>query len=260
MLDTFATGIIDLRFHNGNSAKALSLSPHNTSLQALDRMELTTPQPALVIIGGASLMTPESLDQLQTLFDQVFAPLAQELGLAVLDGGTDAGVIQMMGQARRQVQGSFPLIGVVPKAKIYLPDEPSPTPDESRYPLEPNHTNFFLVPGESFGSESPWLAEFAAQMAANRPSLTILINGGNIAFTDLQENLATGRPTVVLSGSGRLADKIAAAIGGDEMTVEPHILELIRHYQPSGKLEVVDMSMPVEQMRDRLQRYFTPTP
>lgn len=257
MLDTFATGIIDLRFHNGNSAKALSLSPHNTSQQALNLMGLAAPQPTLVIIGGASLMTPESLEQLQTIFNQVFAPLAQDLGLTVLDGGTDAGVIQMMGRARQQVGGNFPLIGVAPETKTRPPGSPD---DESRYALEPHHTHFFLVPGEKFGSESPWLAEFAAHIATDRPSLTVLINGGKIAFTDLQENLAIGRPTVVLSGSGRLADSIAAAMGGDSMAAEPDVLALIHHYQPGGKLSLLDMSTPMGEMRDRLQQYFTPTP
>jgi hypothetical protein len=260
MLDTSATGIIDLRFHNGNSAKALSLSSHNTSQQALNLMGLTAPQPALVIIGGASLMTTESLEQLQTIFNQVFAPLAQDLGLTVLDGGTDAGVIQMMGRARQQVKGNFPLIGVAPEIKTRLPgDQSLPPDDESRYALEPHHTHFFLVPGKKFGSESPWLAEFAAHIATGRPSLTILINGGDIAFTDLQENLALGRPTVVLSGSGRLADSIAAAIGGDSTAATPEVLALIHHYQPSGKLTLLEMSTPADEMRDRLQQYFTPT-
>jgi hypothetical protein len=257
---TFATGIMDVQFRNGNSAQALSLAPDNTSVQALELMGLGAPQPALVIIGGASLMSPESLERLQTVFDQVFAPLAQDLGLTVLDGGSDAGVIHMMGKARQHVGGGFPLIGVVPQGKVRLPSNPPPATDDSRHDLEPNHTNFFLIPGDKWGSESPWLAEFASQISANHPSLTVLINGGKVALTDLKENLATGRPAMVLSGSGRLADTIAAAMMGSQAEVESQVLEVVQHYQPSGKLDLIDMSLPTKQMRDRLQQYFSPTP
>lgn len=259
MLNTFASGIIDVHFHNGNGAQALALAPHNTSEQALELMGLAVPRPALVVIGGASLMSPESLERLQAVFDQVFAPLAQDLGLTVLDGGTDAGVIHMMGKARRHMGGDFPLIGVVPEGKTRLPNDRPITPDDNRHTLEPNHTNFFLIPGNTWGSESPWLAEFASYISADQPSLTILINGGKVALIDLTENLSTGRPTVVLSGSGRLADDVAAAMTSPQNEVEPPILELVQRYQPSGKLDLIDISLPMDQMRDRIQHYFTAT-
>ncbi|MGB3199258.1 MAG: hypothetical protein WBA99_00050 [Nodosilinea sp.] len=255
MLHPFTPEISDVHFHNGNSAQALSLLPHTTSQQALDGMGLPTGQPVLVIIGGASLMSAESLERLQTVFDQVFAPLAQSLGLTVLDGGTDAGVIHMMGQARHTIGGTFRLIGVVPQGKARLPSD-RPAAD-SRHDLEPNHTNFFLIPGDSWGSESPWLAELASDIATDHPALTLLINGGQVALTDLSENLATGRPAIVLSGSGRLADTIAAAITAAPPETDPAILDLIQRYQPSGKLTVIDLALPVDQMRDRLQNYFT---
>lgn len=256
MPNVFATGIIDLYFQNGNHAQALSLSTGNTSLNALNAMGLAVPQPTLVIVGGASLMSSESLEQLQTVFDQVFAPLAQALNLTVLDGGTDAGVIRMMGNARQTIGGSFRLIGVVPQGKVRLPGDGSPK-DDSHHDLEPNHTDFFLIPGDEWGIESPWLAEFASRIAIGYPSLTILINGGKITLTDLIENLAIDRPVVVLRGSGRLADTVAGVLTDAPTEVDPEILELVQRYQSSGKLDLIDMAMPAAQMRDRLQQYFT---
>lgn len=257
MLRPFVPKISDIHFHNGNSAQVLSLSNHTTSLEALGYMGLPMAQPTLVIIGGASLMSAESMERLQTVFDQVFAPLAQSLGLTVLDGGTDTGVIRMMGQARHTIGGNFSLIGVVPQGKARLPGDRHH--DDSRHDLEPHHTNFFLIPGDDWGSESPWLAELASEISVDRPALTILVNGGQIALIDLKENLATGRPAIVLSGSGRLADSIAAATAALPPETDPAILELIQHYQPNGKLEIIDLSLPVEQMRDRLQQYFSST-
>ncbi|MGF1569066.1 MAG: hypothetical protein ACFCVD_13520 [Nodosilinea sp.] len=259
MLDTFATGVIDLTFINGRSAQAVSLSAQHTSDQALALMGLLEPQPTLVIIGGASLMSPDSLERLQTVFDQVLAPLAQELHLAVLDGGTDAGVIHMMGKARGRVGGDFPLIGVVPQGKAQLPNDD--VEDNSRHALEPNHTNFFLIPGDDWGSESPWLAELASQLSNGQPTLTILINGGKVAFTDLQANLAMGRPAVVLGGSGRLADIIAAAAGSTpHPETSPDVIDVLHTYQPSGQLTVLNLAMPLGQLRDRIKPYFDPAP
>ncbi|PZV03631.1 MAG: hypothetical protein DCF32_13520 [Leptolyngbya sp.] len=257
MLRPFIPEMSNVSFQNGNSAQVLSLPNHTTSLEALDCMGVPMPRPTLVIIGGASLMSDESVERLQTVFNQVFAPLAQSLGLTVLDGGTDTGVIHMMGQARHAIGGSFPLLGVVPQGKARLPSDRHH--DDSRHDLEPNHTNFFLIPGDEWGSESPWLAELASQISVDRPALTVLVNGGQIALIDLKENLATGRPAIVLSGSGRLADSIAAATATSPPETDPVILELIQHYQPNGKLEIIDLSLPVDQMRDRLQQYFSST-
>ncbi|MBD1916411.1 hypothetical protein H6F55_22225 [Phormidium sp. FACHB-322] len=141
----------------------------------------------------------------------------------------------------------------MPQGKARLPSDRHD--DDSLHDLEPNHTHFFLIPGDEWGSESPWLAEFASQISVGCPALTILVNGGQIALVDLKENLATGRPAIVLSGSGRLADSIATPLP----ETDPAILELIQHYQPNGKLEIVDLSLPVDQMRDRLQQYFSST-
>ncbi|MBD1916410.1 hypothetical protein H6F55_22220 [Phormidium sp. FACHB-322] len=118
MLRPFVPEISDVQFPNGNSAQVLSLSDQTTSLQALDCMELPIAQPTLVIIGGTSLMSAESIERLQTVFDQVFARLAQSLGLTVLDGGTDSGPIHLMGQARRTMGGKFPLLGWCPRVRL----------------------------------------------------------------------------------------------------------------------------------------------
>jgi len=202
-------------------------------------------------------MSNDSLQRLQTIFNQVLAPLAQALSLTVLDGGTDSGVIKMMGQARHAVAGEFPLIGVVPQGKAQLPGPYHLNDDNSRHQLEPNHTRFFLIPGADWGSESIWLAEFATLIATGQRSLTILINGGKVALTDLIANLSTGRPALVIAGSGRLADTIAAVMAGTPPAdVDPQVLELVGTYQPQGKLVALDLATPLPQVYDQIQQYF----
>ena len=71
-----------------------------------------------------------------------------------------------------------------------------------------------LVPGSSWGDEAPWIARVASTIARGRPSVTVLLNGGDIAWTDAEESVADGRPVLAVAGSGRTADELAAAAAG----------------------------------------------
>ena len=192
---------------------------------ALSAIGLIANRPVLVVIGGASLISDEDLLRLQRLFSEVLAPLAQELDLIVADGGTDAGVMRLMGQGREEISGTFPLVGVSPVGLVKLPD--AETSSTELTDLEPHHTHFFLVPGDQWGDESRWLAEIASQMAGDYSSLTILINGGSIALVDAMENLRVHRPLLVIEGSGRLADEIAEAVNYPDQERRPEITELM---------------------------------
>ena len=45
--------------------------------------------------------------------------------------------------------------------------------------------------------------------ADGQPSVTLLVNGGEIAYQDIELSLEAGRPAIVISGTGRTADDIA---------------------------------------------------
>ena len=79
---------------------------------------------------------------------------------------------------------------------------------EDKVPLDPNHTHFVLVPGSKWGDESPWIAKLATVLSGGNPSLTILVNGGEISRLDVENSLVTDRPVLALKGSGRLADEL----------------------------------------------------
>lgn len=248
---------IECRFPEGQTARVLSITKDVSCNDALKMLQLEPPLSNLVIIGGASKMTAESLQRLSNVFEEVLAPLAERLRLAVLDGGTDAGVIQMMGQARHAVGGSFRLLGVAPSSKVKLPQLPNSGMSDTGKDLEPNHTDFCLVPGEAWGSESPWLAGLASTLAGNLPSLTVLINGGQIALVDLKANLATGRPAIVLSGSGRLADAIATATDPADKDVDPAVIQVVEDYYPA-KLSLFDLSSPLSDLTNRIENLLLP--
>ncbi|MEM6839390.1 MAG: hypothetical protein AAF609_21420 [Cyanobacteria bacterium P01_C01_bin.120] len=256
MSEAFANKIADLDFALGTQARVMWVSPYLTKLETLQEFGFQEAQSTLVIIGGANFMEPDIKAKLQPFFDQVLAPLAQELGITVLDGGTDAGVISMMGQARARLGGDFRLIGVVPRGKAKVPGEEPPDPQISTHSLEPHHTHFFLIPGNSWGTETPWLTDLATLLAEHQPSLTVLINGGETSLKDLKANLEADRLAVVVAGSGRLADRIAVAMADPQADVDPEIAALVASYHPQGKLISIDISTSLFEVFEQLKQYF----
>ena len=186
-------------------------------------------RPVLVVVGGASGMPAESPD-LSALFDNVLAPLAERAGATVVDGGTDEGVMRLMGAARAAGSHTFPLVGVVVEELAAYGD---PVTDDA-VALERNHTHFVLVPGAEWGDESPWVARVASVLAAGRGSATVLVNGGETAWLDVEHSIEAGRAVVVISGSGRTADTIAAAVDGDPIA-DPRARKLVE----SGRMHTV---------------------
>jgi hypothetical protein len=80
---------------------------------------------------------------------------------------------------------------------------------KERWPLSTGYSNFILAPGSHYGEDSPWIADAAAWLSQGNRSVTILANGGSVSQIDVTLSLESGRPIVVLAGTGRLADNIA---------------------------------------------------
>jgi hypothetical protein len=137
--------------------------------------------------------------------------VAEQNAAVVIDGGTDAGVMALMGQARAKLGGTFPLLGVAASGTIDL-DLTLGRSTESGYqaPLEPHHSHFLLVPGDNWGDEALWISDVATALADPARCVTVLVNGGPIARDDVRHSLDAKRPVLVVAGTGRLADELAA--------------------------------------------------
>lgn len=177
-------------------------------LRALD---IGVRRPVLVSVGGAGGMTPEHLAVTAEILERII-PALDRWQAAVVDGGTDSGIMRVMGQSRAAAGAHFPLVGVAAEGTVILPGR---APASGAAPLESSHTHVVLVPGDAWGDESPWLSRVATAIADGRPSLTLVINGGQITYDDIDHSLQAGRPVVVVSGTGRTADAIAASARGD---------------------------------------------
>ena len=192
-----------LEFGDGHAAQVAQPRQFGDVAAAVAGLGLRGQRPVLVVVGGAAGLDEASKERLFSLFSQAL----------VADGGTNSGVMQLLGRARAEAGASFPLVGVAVENKVILPEDDTEPAD--RAPLEANHSHFVLVPGSSWGDESPWLAWVATEIAGNAPSATVLINGGEIAFQDVAHSLDADRPVLAIAGTGRTADRIAAAVNDD---------------------------------------------
>jgi len=178
---------------------------------ALRALNIRHARPVLVVVGGAGGMTPDQMAPLAGIIEHVLLTLARWDG-AIVDGGTDSGIMKILGQARHSAAASLSLIGVAAEGTIVFPGKPEP-PDAAS--LERHHSHVILVPGSTWGDESPWLSRVATAIADGQPSLTLVVNGGQITYDDIDHSLNAGRPVIILAGTGRTADAIAAAADGD---------------------------------------------
>lgn len=179
----------------------------------LARLGLPAPRPTLVLIGGADGLDPAVAPLLAVLFRHTVAPLCARLGALLIDGGTDAGVMALMGRARAASGAAFPLLGVAAAGTVRLPGAAADAAS-GRAALEPHHSHFLLVPGTEWGDESPWIDATAQAACGDAGTLALVAGGGRITALDAALGIAAGRPTLALAGSGGTADRLAGEAAG----------------------------------------------
>lgn len=238
-----------LSFSSGLTAQAIYVESQAELPAALNQIDLPRARPTLVLVGGAGYMSQEDYDRLQVLFTESLAPLAQELGMTVIDGGTDTGLMQLMGRARAAIRATFPLVGVAPIRKVKVPDFPA----AGEMSLEPHHSHFVFVPGAKWGDESPWIATLASVISGKRPSITVLMNGGNASLIDVRHSIAQNRPVVVIAGTGRLADEIATAMRQPDIQVREALTPVLGC---PDRLALFDLSRSASQLKANLQNFY----
>ena len=181
---------------------------------------------------------------LSSLFAVVGETMAQWDGL-VIDGGTQSGVMQLMGEALAHADQPTPHIGVVP-----IHAEAGPHGAQAEDILEPHHSNFVLVDSDKWGGEVEMMYRLADYLSANIPSIAILINGGDVSLLEVEKNIQQGREIIVIAGSGRLADTIAEAIHHPERSAPERIKAIIRN----GRLTLFDIMAPPEELAQILRQ------
>lgn len=186
---------------------------------------------SVLLVGGAGFADcpPDVLAEIRT-FLETLARVCQAAGAAVVDGGTDAGVMRWFAEARTAIGGTFPLIGVAPAGAFRR----STRTGGSIAPAE-GHSMVLTVPGERFGDEQDRLFEVVDRLGDSAP--TVVVNGGQLSLEEAHRRLDGGFVVVAAAGSGRAADELA---GDDGL-------------RGSGRLRVITLSIAEPELASILE-------
>jgi hypothetical protein len=237
-----------ITFENGNRAVVIT-APRDADAKAiLDALEIASPRAVILLFGGAAGLDDSRRAHLATLFADGVTPVAAELGGLIIDGGTQSGVMAMMGEAVAQCPGTSQLLGIAPKGKITHPEITEASAVTDGAPLEPNHSHFVLVESNEWGDETGKMLELAGTL--NAPIVAILVNGGAIAADEALQSVRIGWQLLVFEGSGRFADELSAAVRDGQSAKSVEVSEIAR----SGRVALFHVDDAAQRLRDELRR------
>jgi hypothetical protein len=219
--------------------------------------EVRTQADAFVFLsGGASKMREEHQKQLMAMFEALTPVAKGGRRIAVGDGGTEAGIMEAAGHARRASGNAFPLIGVAPAREI---------PPRGQTPIDPNHSHIVAVDNpaapakDSWGSETDTMYWLFAKLAEGRPSVAIVANGGGITLNEVEANVRAGRRIILIEGSGRAADALVSLLRKTQVS-DADVVSLRERAQKAALtrrpalFEIVPLQAGATGLRDAITR------
>ena len=237
-----------ITFDNGNHAVIVTAGRDTDAQTILKSLDIAQPHALIMVFGGAKGLDDSRKARLAELFTDAIAPAAVDVGALVIDGGTQSGVMAMMGEALARDGRGCELLGIAPAGKVTYPGVPSHANIGDCTPLEPNHSHFVLVESDEWGGETDMMFKLAG--ALNVPVATTLINGGSIAGSEALQSVRNGWQLLVVEGSGRFADELSAAVRNGQVTKSVEVSEIAR----SGRITLFPVSGPAEKLRSELRR------
>jgi hypothetical protein len=223
----------EVTFPNGNCAHLVQASPLTPAARVLQMLHLERPAALIMVFGAAASLEPNVELRLEQLFSRGIARAAIDKRAAIVDGGTQSGVMALMGKGVADRGRQTVLLGVAPAGKVTYPDSDNANSSEDHAPLDRNHSHFVLVRGNEWGDETEMMFRLAKSLAekddwpsavddtraeeyGNRastkiPVVTILAGGrlDGIAKKEALNSVRHGWPLILIEGSGELPDEIS---------------------------------------------------
>jgi hypothetical protein len=237
-----------ITFANGNRAVVITASRDVSAKAILEALEIASPRAVILLFGGAAGLDDSRKARLTTLFADGVTSAAAELGALIIDGGTQSGVMAMMGEAVARSPKKCQLLGIAPKGRIAHPEIAGASAVSDGTPLEPNHSHFVLVESNEWGGETGKM--FDLVRAFDAPVAAILINGGAIAADEALQSVRNGWQLLVVEGSGRFADELSAAVRDGRSAKSAEVSEIAR----SGRVALFHVDDTAKNFRDELRR------
>ena len=237
-----------ITFDNGNHAVVVTAGRDTDAQTILKSLGIAQPHALIMVFGGAKGLDDSRKARLAELFTTLSRQRLLKSGALVIDGGTQSGVMAMMGEALARDGRESQLLGIAPAGKVTYPGGPSDANIGDGTPLEPNHSHFVLVESDEWGGETGMMFKLAE--ALNVPVVTMLINGGPIAENEALRSVRNGWPLLVVEGSGRFADELSAAARNARLNTSATIQEITR----SGRVKLFSIDKPALGLKSYLQQ------
>ncbi|MDZ4767381.1 MAG: hypothetical protein SGI73_22810 [Chloroflexota bacterium] len=205
-----------ITYASGRTLRAVRAQPDAPPEPVIDALGLSVPRPVMFLMSGAGKMDSEASQVTRASIEDGLARFAEARLVNVLDGGTTTGGMALIGLARFRRGYRFPLIGVAPESVVAYPGYDNPARQAD---IDAFHSHIVLTAGAQFGAESDLLLGLARAISGYgaQPALGVVVNGGAIVKHEVYR-CATGATLdgarlslLVLEGSGRFADELAAA-------------------------------------------------
>jgi len=213
---------------DGKSVPGLLVSQNTSAADLVKAIALPGLQSVILLFGGADQLDDSLSAPLESLLTNGLLAAAVNSGAVIIDGGTKAGVMQLMGKVLARQEQPVPLIGVAPEAQVNYDG----TSAAGKTDLAPGHDHFVLVKGgQEWGSETSTIFKIAQEVLAG-PAwrlAAVLIGGGTVSASEILTTVRNRMPVFVISGSGGFADKLAAAkADATKAAADPVIAEILK--------------------------------
>jgi len=206
--------------------------------ELVSTLKLPKADGVMLLVGGAGFASSNVLERMSGFFNAL-AEVLVRLNITVIDGGTDAGVMALMGRALLEKGRHAPHIGILPaKAQV---DESGLLAEEIP---EPHHSHLVFVDSDQWGGETAMMNSLFRFISSNVPALVVLVNGGQIALKEIELCVREAYDIAVVRGSGRLADEIA----NEMQHPNPNARSVIKNIAKKGKLALISLSASVEEI------------
>jgi hypothetical protein len=198
-------------FGSGRRAAVVRAGADTEPADLLTQLELKPGQPVVVVAGGAKTLTGDALELVAGVVGPGIAQATAVAGAAVVDGGTAAGVMEIVGEAMGQRRDEdIVLLGVAPGGCVSFPGSPADVGDDGAA-LEPNHSHFVLADTDQWGGETALLVDLSEALAQGSPIAMVVAGGGEVTRKEILEAVRRRWPVFVVAGSGGTADALARA-------------------------------------------------
>lgn len=213
-----------ITFENNQTAQAILTSGNADAAEVTKALQLKGRHTVFLLLGGADGLAAELKPRLIQLFGRGIARAVIGVNAVVVDGGTKAGIMEMMGQGVADRGFKTPLIGVAPRSLVTYPGGNG----AGNVPLDPNHSHFVLIDGNSWGSETNTLFKLVNELKGKSPIVAMIVAGGAVTRNEALQSVRQNIPLIIVQGSGGVADEIASAwLARPALPDDPVMAEII---------------------------------